>query len=298
MHLGTKAKVTVGVGLSVALLFLVLGIRAIRHQAAPPVIAQAQPAPPPPLAILAAAARPIKLGETITGAMIKGSSAAPGSFPQVATPVEAVGKVAIRDIPEGAMVPRDALEASAKLAIRVPVGMRAVAINTTAEIAVAGLVRPGDRVDVQVIYPGTDALNGGHAGSRSRAGTLLQSVEVLAVGESVLGQKPNGNGEAAAIQARTVTLALAPEQISTLSLAKNAGAITLTLRNPADASQVALADLVPPEPPAPPAAKAPPAPRPHPAPVAHAPARPAPAQPIELQVGTRHETIYSGSSVQ
>jgi pilus assembly protein CpaB len=183
------------------------------------------------------------VGETITGSLIRTALGDVRRNGAVATPGEVVGKVATRPIPAGAMIERSMYDAHTKLAIRVPVGMRAVSIDTTAEIAVAGLIRPGDRVDVQTVYPGQDAINGvrgafGVAG-RSHAKTLLEMVPVLAVGELVLGSttsKPTnpGSDNALTSAARTVTLALTPQQVLTLSLAKHVGALSLALRNPDD----------------------------------------------------------------
>ena len=163
-------------------------------------------------------------------------------------------------------------------------------------------MRPGDRVDVQVIYPGADAISGARGMGRSRAETLLQMVQVLAVGELVVGtsQSTGSEGQQSAPQppARTVTLALTPEQVSTLSLAKSTGGLYLSLRNPIDNQEVAVAAMTsrasqvtaPSER----EATAPP-PRP-----AVQPKRAArqPAHAIELLVGDRREVIYSGSTAR
>lgn len=305
MRLGSRAKLTIAVGLIAAAFFLALGIREVRRASAAQVPAgrMAVARPAAPVIVLARAGRAIRTGETITAGMILNAAGDPARFPTIATAAEISGKVATRDIPAGALIARDAVGGEARLAIRVPVGMRAVSIDTTAEIAVAGLVRPGDRVDVQVVYPGADAISGARGAGRSRAQALLQMVQVLAVGELVVGtqQTRGGAGELSAPPppARTVTLALTPPQVSTLTLAKSTGALTLSLRNPADAERPAVAV----------AASAGPDPVPVPAPAAAPPAtivlaRPAPqrARPrpqphaIELVVGERRETIYSGSA--
>ena len=282
-----------------ALLFLMLGMREMQRSSAAEVPA-AQPAAglsPQPI-VLAAAARPIRTGETITAVMIRNAMADPARHPSAATPAELIGKVATRAIAAGALIPRDAVGGEEKLAIRVPVGMRAISIDTTAEIAVAGLVRPGDRVDVQVVYPGADAISGARGAGRSRAQTLLQMVQVLAVGDAVLGTAPSSGTKdaisSAPLPARTVTLALDPQQVSTLSLAKSTGALTLSLRNPVDSEQVAVAPANSKGPDPVPAAQPMPA-QPLPMPAKTRPT-PAPRQPIELVIGDRRETIYSGSA--
>ncbi|WP_375196596.1 Flp pilus assembly protein CpaB [Sphingobium sp.] len=303
MRLGLKAKLTIAVGLAAACAFLALGIRDLRNASAAMAQSEGMAAPSkpaPPVMVLAQAARPIKTGETITAAMIRNAAGDPARFPFAATAAEVMGKVATRDIAARALIARDAVGMESKLAIRVPMGMRAVSIDTTAEIAVAGLVRPGDRVDVQVVYPGADAISGARGSGRSRAQALLQMVQVLAVGEVVVGaQQASGVDGALASPpppARTVTLALSPQQVSTLSLAKSTGALTLSLRNPADGAQVAVAMAA--------SAGPDPAPQPvlpriaaAPAPAPRAVPRPAPHA-IELVVGDRRETIYSGSAAR
>ena len=315
MRLGSKAKLTIGIGLVAAAGFAALGLREmgkagqdVADLAARAAVQRSTPAQP----LLVATTRPIRIGETIRADMIRSANADPMKFPTAISAAEILGKVATRDIPGNSLIPREAIGQETKLAIRVPMGMRAISIDTTAEIAVAGLVRPGDRVDVQVVYPGEDAITGARGNGRSEARTLLQMVPVLAVGDVVVGTAVQSGTVASAVgqggaevsappppPARTVTLALSPEQVSRLSLAKSTGALYLSLRNPDDNAQVALAaddgprpltravprDLVPmqraaPRPPAPRPAKAP-------APKAHA---------IELVVGGNSATIYSGSA--
>ncbi|WP_022681858.1 Flp pilus assembly protein CpaB [Sphingobium bisphenolivorans] len=295
MRLGSRAKLTIAVGLIAAALFMALGVRELRRASAAEPPAE-RPAPAAPVIVLARAAQAIRTGETISPTMIRSAAGDPARFPTIATAPEVAGKVAARDIAAGALIPREALGSAANLAIRVPVGLRAVSIDTTAEIAVAGLVRPGDRVDVQVVYPGADAIGGARGSGRSRAQSLLQLVPVLAVGDAVVGaQQASGELASPAPPARTVTLALTPDQVSVLSLAKSTGTLTLSLRNPADADRPAVAI----------AASAGIEPTPAPAiPVLAAPTLRAPPQAaprrtphaIELVVGDRRETIYSGSA--
>jgi len=299
MTLSWGARTTLVAGLLVALLFLFLGVRELRsaprltNKASQPATVAARPVAS--VAVFAVATRAIDTGETITAAMVRNTAADPTRFPNIATPPEVVGKVATQPILAGAMIARTNVDLTTKLAIRVPIGMRAMSIDTTAEIAVAGLVRPGDRVDVQVIYPGADAINGTRGDGESRAQTLLQMVQVLAVGDLVVGT-PSASAAQGAMSspppaARTVTLALSPDQVSSLSLAKATGSLYLSLRNPADNQQVA---VVPVQSSAPvrraaaqPAASSALMPR--------AAVRSAPPS-IDLVVGERHEVIYPGNT--
>jgi pilus assembly protein CpaB len=309
MRLGSKAKLTIGVGLVAAVTFGFLGVRELTRSSAsrakPVVTVAGQPAEAAGI-VFAATTRDVKIGETISADMIRNAVYDPARVPTAATPAEVIGRVATRDIAANTLIPREALQQESKLAIRVPVGMRAISIDTTAEIAVAGLVRPGDRVDVQVVYPGEDAIGGARGNGRSRARALLQMVPVLAVGDVVIGtQVKDGVADSVSAPpppARTLTLALTPQQVSELSLAKSTGALYLSLRNPEDSVEVASVQIASSPEPAPRVLAAAPAfalaPQASPLPTAPAPA-PAPRRPaphaIELVVGGNHEVIYSGS---
>ena len=303
VRFSTKSKVVMAAGLSCSALFLGLGIREMSHPARSAVTPVTQVNRPVAMLLpLAAAARPIAVGETITAALVR---TVPGNATHnqtIASPAEAIGKVAVLPIAAGSMIDRAAIGTESKLAIRVPVGMRAMSIDTTAEIAVAGLVRPGDRVDVQVVYPGEDSIGGIRGGvrSRSEAKTLLQMVQVLAVGDLVVGQAgPAAPGTAADATAtplppaRTVTLALSPEQVSTLSLAKNVGGLYLSLRNPTDQATVETPKVWPSAVPTPRMAAAAPARRANPRRNASRP-----THAIELVMGDRHEIIQAGGTGQ
>lgn len=303
MRLGSKAKLTIGVGLVAAATFGVLGIRELGRSSAVPESPVTVVAGKPVQAngvVLAMTTRDVKIGETITADMIRNAAFDPAKFPTAATPAEVIGRVATRDIAANSILAREALQQESKLAIRVPVGMRAISIDTTAEIAVAGLVRPGDRVDVQVVYPGEDSISGSRGNGRSRAKALLQMVPVLAVGDLVLGTPvKDGTAEAAAAPqtARTVTLALTPQQVSELSLAKSTGGLYLSLRNPEDNAEVQSVQIASSPEPAPrQAAVSAPAMAVAARPAVSAPAPRAPKpHAIELVVGGNREVIYSGS---
>jgi len=229
-------------GLSLAGLSMIVGYKSLHQPVAPAASAHPVSAPAVTMLALAGAARDIAVGETITPSLVRTAVGDVSRNPTIATPGEAIGKVATRAIPAGALIDRTMIDARTKLAIRVPVGMRAMSIDTTAEIAVAGLIRPGDSVDVQAVYPGEDAITGTRGTGRSHARTLLQMVPVLAVGELVLGTNAakasnasnDNNDNALTSAARTVTLALTPAQVSTLALAKHVGTLSLSLRNPDD----------------------------------------------------------------
>jgi pilus assembly protein CpaB len=107
------------------------------------------------------------------------------------------------------------------LSSRVPKGMRAMTISRTESDAFAGLLRPGDRVDV--------LLTRAKPGAEQRVVTvpLLQNLLVLAVGESVRAAHD------ADLTGRRdgVNLLLTIEQAGLLAQAQRDGVIRLVLRN-------------------------------------------------------------------
>jgi pilus assembly protein CpaB len=157
-------------------------------------------------------------------------------------PAEAIPEgsfTALTDIfPEGAPGPRyvlrtiekdEALMASklslpgedAGLNSRIERGMRAFAIKVDVTSGVSGFLRPGDRVDVY--WTGSVDANGDRT-SRGEITTLIEAnVRLIAVDQSA-----NGEGSGAAI-ARTVTVAVRPEQVASLAQAQSTGRLSLAL---------------------------------------------------------------------
>jgi pilus assembly protein CpaB len=108
-------------------------------------------------------------------------------------------------------------------------GMRLKTIAVDAEKSAAGLLGPGDRVDVQLFVKADSRNNITQAQSK----VILQNIRVFAV-DSTVQRSPDG-GEEKTI-AKTVSLMLTPEQASKLTLAENLGVVSLIPRNPDDES--------------------------------------------------------------
>jgi pilus assembly protein CpaB len=109
----------------------------------------------------------------------------------------------------------------------IPENMRLKTIAVDAEKSAAGLLGPGDRVDVQLFVrknerDGIDA---------TRSKVILQNIRVFAVDQTVQ-RSPDGSEERTI--AKTVSLMLSPEQAAKLSLAEQVGEISLIPRNPDD----------------------------------------------------------------
>ncbi len=109
----------------------------------------------------------------------------------------------------------------------IPKGFRLKTISVDAEKSAAGLLSPGDRVDVQ-LFVKRDERNGIDS---AKTKVILQNIRVFAVDQTV--QRSPDGGEERTI-AKTISLLLTPEQASKLTLAENLGQVSLTPRNPDD----------------------------------------------------------------
>ncbi|MGO4128804.1 Flp pilus assembly protein CpaB [Inquilinus sp. YAF38] len=244
------------------------------------------------------AARFIARGQVVTREDVSTTMIA-GPMPQGGRTAigDVVGKVATADIlPQQLLLDStiSADPAKAGLAALVPAGYRAISILTNDEIAVSQFVRPGDKVDVQLVLP--DAVLAKQSGAErpetdvSEARTVLQDVLVLTVG-ATLGDPSlvqTASEQAAGVAgrrsepARTISLAMTPDQIAKFALARSLGSFYLSLRGSDDLQMIddntaKLSDI---RGPASPAA---------------APATPQ-QRPIELIVGDRTQLIYPKTS--
>ncbi len=142
------------------------------------------------------------------------------------------------------------------LSFVVPTGMRAVGISISEPSAVGGLILAGDRVDVIALWD--EKLAG-----EEKAVTILQDVEVLSVAQiaqepvppPLAGQAPSEDEDASSDderlglrpidaepqpKARTVTLAVTPEDAQVLALIEQHAELWLTLRAFEDSDEVSL----------------------------------------------------------
>ena len=98
-------------------------------------------------------------------------------------------------------------------------GMRAFAIKVDVTSGVSGFLRPGDRVDVY--WTGVARGANGQDGEMTRL--IESSIELIAVDQSA---STDVNG---AMIARTVTVAVQPEQVAALAQAQTTGRLSLSL---------------------------------------------------------------------
>ncbi|MCW8084322.1 Flp pilus assembly protein CpaB [Sabulicella glaciei] len=199
--------------------------------------AEAAPAPPPPVRLrYLAAARPLQVGT-----LLKDEDFTVREFPTDAVPEGALlASDEMKAELRGAML-RRWLEPNATLA-RADVlhprdrgflaavlrpGTRAMAVGVDAVTGAAGLIWPGDQVDVLL----TQELEGGGvtAARRYVGETVLNDARVIAVDQQFTqGAGPSDAGPRNV--ARTVTLEVSAEQAERLAVAQRLGRLSLTVR--------------------------------------------------------------------
>ena len=106
-------------------------------------------------------------------------------------------------------------------------GMRAVSVGVDAVSGTAGLIWPGDRVDLIL----TQSLDGPgiNPGHRVAAETVLADVRVIAIDQRLV-QGADATGKAPS-PARTVTLEVSPEQAERVEVAAHLGPLSLVVRS-------------------------------------------------------------------
>ena len=195
------------------------------------------------------AARPIPSGTVLVLQNILPRPAA-GTVPAGAyqSAELAIGRVASRSLAAGELLLTADLRDSASLGIaaKLAKGQRAFSIRVAEDEIIGGFLQGGDHVDVLTVVPGTvfAAKTAGDVPDRSTSLLLLQNIQVLAVGENLSSM---GNVQS---NARTISLALEPDQAARLALAQRFGKVTLTIRHPGDetlveAPAISLSDIVP-----------------------------------------------------
>lgn len=118
----------------------------------------------------------------------------------------------------------------------IPDGFRLQTISVNAEKSAAGLLSPGDRVDVQLFM----AANARAGVPTASARVILQNIRVFAVEQAV--QRAAEGDEGKAIP-KTVSLLVTPEQAQKLNLAQNLGELSLSPRNPTDETDAQTAGI-------------------------------------------------------
>jgi pilus assembly protein CpaB len=165
-----------------------------------------------------------------------------------------IGKVTRSDILKGEQLSFDRLGAGDKLdpslAPKIPDGSVGFTVSVDETGSVAGLLVPGDHVDVIFIVK----ENRGGAADVTRVETVLQNLTVLAFAQEAVASSPLKDAQGTPIVAtavagdvrredlkpnpgaRTVTLALTPQQVQTMAGLQDTGKLQLALRRLGDGS--------------------------------------------------------------
>ena len=109
----------------------------------------------------------------------------------------------------------------------IPSGMRLKTISVDARKSVAGLLSPGDRVDLQLFVKRNEPENILHAFTK----IILQNIRVYAVDQTI---QRSADGTESRTVAKTVSLVVTPQQANRITTAENLGDISLIPRHPDD----------------------------------------------------------------
>jgi len=109
-------------------------------------------------------------------------------------------------------------------------GKRATSVGVDAVSGTAGLIWPGDHVDLILTQEVTDQTSNG--GKRVAAETVLKDVRVIAIDQQLVQGAQGANGEGGS---RTVTLEVSPEDVERVAVATRLGHLSLAVR-PVDAA--------------------------------------------------------------
>ena len=118
-------------------------------------------------------------------------------------------------------------------------GMRGITVGVDATSGIAGLIWPGDRVDVILTQSIED--NSVLAGHRVLASTVLADVLVIAIDQRLVQGATSAQDQQ---QGRTATLEVTQAQAQSISVAMRLGRLSLTVRA-AEAAAIAVPAPVP-----------------------------------------------------
>ena len=144
-------------------------------------------------------------------------------------PDDVAGRIVLFPLAAGQPILERQLSAvgtGAGITVKIPEGMRAIALRSDDVVGVAGFILPGTYVDVLVTYHTPNSPD-------PITATILQDVQVLAAG-----QKFEPDPEGKATPTNVVTLLVRPEDAAKVVLASSQGIVHFILRNGSDRQRV------------------------------------------------------------
>lgn len=151
----------------------------------------------------------------------------PEGVPVNSMPPNLLGSIVRRGIAAGQPVVKEFVVGKGEhgfLAAVLTPGMRAVSMNVDDATGIAGLLFPGDRVDVILSHESTTKV-GDRDINNKVSETIIVNVRVLAID-----QRTN-DLEGKPVRAKTVTLEVTPSQAEIIAVATRMGSLTLSLRS-------------------------------------------------------------------
>ena len=116
-------------------------------------------------------------------------------------------------------------EGASILAIVLRDGYRAVTMKVDEAQGLAGLVKPGDRVDVLLTHRVAIPADSEIRGERNISEVVAHAVRVLAVGQELKGEDDKGK------LAKSITIEVNPHQAEAITLGRSMGTLSLALRS-------------------------------------------------------------------
>jgi pilus assembly protein CpaB len=122
---------------------------------------------------------------------------------------------------------------------RITQGIRAVTIPVDDMNSVAGLIHPGDLIDLYFTAKPPELPGGAKAMGGEQTFLLLQAMKVMATGQSVKTEKTVSSKQGGEMGGYgSITLSVTPDQAQRIMVAQKAGAFRIALRNPNDDAQI------------------------------------------------------------
>ncbi len=169
--------------------------------------------------------------------------------PQAATSLDSVsGMVTVAPISRGEQISMSKLTTGAQVKKRdlagiTPVGKRAIAVTPENMSDVAGLINPGDNVDLISVLSTPKKGAEGKITVQQTIVPVFQNVLVLAVGQETEARPASGKAQRGDNKPTQVTVALDPKEANILTFLEEQGKIRIVLRSTQD-TQITIAEPV------------------------------------------------------
>jgi pilus assembly protein CpaB len=148
---------------------------------------------------------------------------------------DVAGRVLARSLQSGeaVLMAHLAQDLAAGFSAQLAAGMRALTFSVDEESSISGMLAPGDRIDL--FFTTTN-------GNETTTLPLLSNVQVIATGMRTLSNENHPTVQEQR-QYRAVTVSVSPQEAAKITLAQDAGKITITLRQPGDAADVRMSRI-------------------------------------------------------